>query len=49
MPGAADRIRRFRLLHESGCFVISNPWGIGSNWSAQPADRRMLQSELDEA
>ena len=23
-------MRRFRLLHESGCFVIPNPWDIGS-------------------
>ena len=21
---------QFRELHESGCFVISNPWGVGS-------------------
>ena len=26
----ADRVRRFRLLHESGCFVIPNPWDVGS-------------------
>lgn len=26
-----DQIRRtFRLLHESGCFVIPNPWDLGS-------------------
>lgn len=25
-----DRVRRFRELHESGCFVIPNPWDIGS-------------------
>ena len=30
MTDVADRIRRFRLLHESGCFVIPNPWDIGS-------------------
>ena len=30
MADVADRIRRFRLLHESGCFVIPNPWDIGS-------------------
>jgi 2-methylisocitrate lyase-like PEP mutase family enzyme len=30
MPDAADRVRRFRELHESGCFVIPNPWDIGS-------------------
>jgi len=25
-----DRIATFRRLHESGCFVIPNPWDIGS-------------------
>ncbi len=25
-----DRVRAFRKLHESGCFVIPNPWDIGS-------------------
>lgn len=25
-----DRCRRFRELHQSGCFVILNPWDIGS-------------------
>jgi len=28
--GAADRRRVFRRLHESGCFVIPNPWDRGS-------------------
>ncbi len=27
---ADDRIRAFRQLHESGCFVIPNPWDVGS-------------------
>lgn len=26
----ADRVSRFRALHESGCFVIPNPWDAGS-------------------
>lgn len=26
----ADRCRVFRRLHESGCFVIPNPWDVGS-------------------
>ena len=26
----ADRVRDFRRLHESGCFVIPNPWDAGS-------------------
>lgn len=25
-----DRVARFRQLHESGCFVIPNPWDVGS-------------------
>lgn len=29
-PGIADKRRSFRQLHESGCFVIPNPWDIGS-------------------
>jgi 2-methylisocitrate lyase-like PEP mutase family enzyme len=27
---SADRVRRFRELHQSGCFVIPNPWDVGS-------------------
>ena len=27
---ATERRRRFHRLHESGCFVIPNPWSIGS-------------------
>lgn len=30
MTGAADRRRAFRRLHETGCFVIPNPWDLGS-------------------
>ena len=29
-PTLTDRRRSFRQLHESGCFVIPNPWDIGS-------------------
>jgi len=37
MPSApAERRARFRQLHESGCFVIPNPWDVGS--------ARLLQS-----
>jgi methylisocitrate lyase len=28
--GQADRCRVFRELHRSGCFVIPNPWDLGS-------------------
>jgi len=30
MSGQADRCRVFRALHQSGCFVIPNPWDLGS-------------------
>ena len=30
MTGETDRCRVFRRLHESGCFVIPNPWDLGS-------------------
>jgi 2-methylisocitrate lyase-like PEP mutase family enzyme len=29
-PSAADKRRTFRQLHESGCFVIPNPWNAGT-------------------
>lgn len=29
-PGVADKRRAFHQLHASGCFVIPNPWDIGS-------------------
>ena len=29
-PSVADKRRAFRELHESGCFVIPNPWDVGS-------------------
>src|SRR5436305_11934264 len=25
-----NKIERFRRLHESGCFVLPNPWDVGS-------------------
>jgi 2-methylisocitrate lyase-like PEP mutase family enzyme len=30
MPTVADKRRTFRALHEQGCFVIPNPWDIGT-------------------
>jgi methylisocitrate lyase len=30
MTQAADRRREFRRLHQSGCFVMPNPWDLGS-------------------
>ena len=29
-PSTADKRQSFRRLHESGCFVIPNPWNVGS-------------------
>src|SRR4029077_19370960 len=29
-PSTADKRKTFRKLHESGCFVIPNPWNPGS-------------------
>jgi 2-methylisocitrate lyase-like PEP mutase family enzyme len=29
-PSAAEKRKTFRKLHEAGCFVIPNPWNIGS-------------------
>jgi len=30
MTQPADRCRTFRQLHESGCFIVPNPWDLGS-------------------
>jgi 2-methylisocitrate lyase-like PEP mutase family enzyme len=30
MPTVADKRRTFRTLHQQGCFVIPNPWDIGT-------------------
>lgn len=29
-PSVAEKRRSFRRLHESGCFVLPNPWDVGS-------------------
>jgi 2-methylisocitrate lyase-like PEP mutase family enzyme len=29
-PTTADKRKAFRRLHEAGCFVIPNPWNVGS-------------------
>jgi 2-methylisocitrate lyase-like PEP mutase family enzyme len=29
-PTVADKRRDFRSLHESGCFLVPNPWDVGS-------------------
>ncbi len=30
MPSIAEKRSAFRRLHEQGCFVIPNPWDIGT-------------------
>jgi 2-methylisocitrate lyase-like PEP mutase family enzyme len=30
MPSIAEKRKTFRTLHQSGCFVIPNPWNVGS-------------------
>src|SRR6266851_1440145 len=30
MPSTSDKCHTFRKLHEAGCFVIPNPWDIGT-------------------
>lgn len=30
MPTIAEKRKTFRTLHQSGCFVIPNPWDVGS-------------------
>ena len=29
-PSIADKRRAFHRLHQDGCFVIPNPWDVGS-------------------
>ena len=29
-PSIADKRRTFHLLHQSGCFMLPNPWDVGS-------------------
>src|SRR5262245_61217813 len=30
MPSVSEKRQTYRKLHESGCFVIPNPWDVGS-------------------
>jgi 2-methylisocitrate lyase-like PEP mutase family enzyme len=41
-PSTADKRRTFRKLHESGCFVIPNPWNVGSTRYLQGLDFKAL-------
>src|ERR1044072_6816552 len=43
-PSVADKRRAFRALHESGCFVIPNPWDVGSARDVQGLGCKALAS-----
>ena len=34
-PSISEKRRSFRDLHKSGCFVIPNPWDVGSALALQ--------------
>src|SRR5262249_50599619 len=36
MPTVAEKRRTFRRLHETGCFVLPNPWDLGSAAAVVP-------------
>ena len=40
----ADKRRAFRTLHEAGCFVIPNPWDVGSAVALQSLGFKALAS-----
>jgi 2-methylisocitrate lyase-like PEP mutase family enzyme len=44
MTSTADKRRAFRALHESGCFVIPNPWDVGSALYLQSLGFKALAS-----
>jgi 2-methylisocitrate lyase-like PEP mutase family enzyme len=44
MPTVADKRRTFRALHREGCFVIPNPWDVGSARYLQRAGFKALAS-----
>lgn len=44
-PAIAERRNTFRKLHKEGCFVIPNPWNIGSaKWLAQAGFKALATS-----
>jgi methylisocitrate lyase len=44
MPSTAEKRAAFHSLHESGCFVIPNPWDIGSARALQGMGFKALAS-----
>ena len=43
-PSIAEKRRRFHELHESGCFVLPNPWDLGSALYLQSMGFKALAS-----
>ncbi len=43
-PSIADKRRSFQQLHQSGCFVIPNPWDVGSALYLQQLGFKALAS-----
>ena len=43
-PSIAEKRRRFHELHESGCFVLPNPWDVGSALYLQSLGFKALAS-----
>src|ERR1700684_440960 len=44
MPTTADKRATFRKMHESGCFVLPNPWDVGSARALQHMGFKALAS-----
>jgi methylisocitrate lyase len=44
MPTVAEKRQAFRRLHESGCFVLPNPWDVGSALHLQSLGFKALAS-----
>ena len=44
MPSIAEKRATFRRLHESGCFVLPNPWDVGTALYLQRAGFKALAS-----
>ena len=42
MPTIAEKRATFRQLHAAGCFVIPNPWDIGTTRYLQHLDFKAL-------
>lgn len=43
-PDSSERRRQFRALHQQGCFVLPNPWDVGSARYLQSAGFKALAS-----